>query len=387
MADNNTQHNCPLCGRPMNEGEKFCSNCKEIADTAYPKELLSDANLTEDHIKEHITKEEQIKENNLSKEKEENMEDAEEQVNSEADKKPAKSNKKSLIFLFVGIIVLIIVGGVSSYLRIQNRNTEETEINYWQQCLEENTPLSFSKYLAQYPEGKYSEQAYANIFALKEEERKKWNELRKAKNTEALISFLKDHPNTPYEREIRNSIDSLTWLRATETDTKEAYLAYIENARLGHYSGEHINFAQEKYDYLNQLKPVEGEELKEVKLVLTNFFKALSTTNTKDIQSLSDTVLTQFYESKHIDSKAIGDSIKASFKKNKIRSVSYTLLIDSLNIIKDNKEIYFIKAPVETTTTFTNRKQKKESEKYNLTIQLTKEKRIQSVEQESKNNK
>ncbi|WP_108821522.1 zinc ribbon domain-containing protein [Dysgonomonas sp. Marseille-P4361] len=387
MADDNTQHNCPLCGRPMNEGEKFCSNCKEIADTAYPEELLSDANLTEDQIKEHITEEEQIEENNLSKEEEKNKENDEAQVNAEADKKPAKSNKGTLIFLFVGIIVLVIVGGVSSYLRVQNRNTEETEINYWQQCLEENTPLSFSKYLAQYPEGKYSEQAYANIFALKEEERKKWNELRKAKNTEALISFLKDHPNTPYEREIRNSIDSLTWLRATETDTKEAYLAYIENARLGHYSGEHINIAQEKYAYLDQLKPIEGEELKEVKLVLTNFFKALSTTNTKDIQSLSDTVLTQFYGSKHIDSKAIGDSIKASFKKNKIRSVSYTLLIDSLNIIKDNKEIYFIKAPVETTTTFTNRKQKKESEKYNLTIQLTKEKRIQSVEQDSKNNK
>lgn len=390
MADNNDEKKCPLCGKHTKENEDFCENCREIANTAYPEELLT--KLEEDGIKiniktENKTEEIKTEDTSIPKEvikKENKEEEQESQIDSTPVQQPLKRKniKKTLIFFFLGLFILIGVGGIGSYFFVEIKNAEETEIGYWEKCLAENTPLAFSKYLVQYPEGKYSEQAYSNIIMLKEKERKEWEDLRKSKNVEALILFLKNNPNTPYDREIRHSIDSLTWETAIEKNTKEAYLAYIENAQLGHYLGEFINQAQQKFNYLDQLKTVEGEELKEIQKVYSNFFKALSSVNSKGIQNSTDTVLTKFYESSNQKNNTIADSIKASLKKNKIKSVTYTPITDSLVVTKDNQNIYYMSIPIQTTTIYSDRKKQKKNEKHSLNIQLNKEKQIQLVEKE-----
>ena len=68
----------------------------------------------------------------------------------------------------------MIVGVIGGYLRQQNLNTLATETAYWNKCIEENTPLGYSKYLVKYPEGKYSEEAYQKIVELRDNERKTW---------------------------------------------------------------------------------------------------------------------------------------------------------------------------------------------------------------------
>lgn len=371
MADNNNENKCPLCGKHKNEREGFCENCREIADTAYPEALLTKSEEIEDESEE-IESEEVY---SLGEEKENLIDTVTAPLPQEK-----KKGKKTLIFFFIGLFILIGVGGVGSYFFVEIKNAEETEIGYWEKCLAENTPLAFSKYLVQYPEGKYSEQAYSNILELKEKERNEWDSLRQAKNVVALISFLKEHPNTPYDREIRYSIDSLSWETTMAKNTKEAYLAYIENVQSGHYLGEFINQAQQKFNYLDQLKKVEGEELKEVQKRLSDFFKALSSVNNKDIQKLTDSVLFKFYESPDQKNKAIADSIKASLKKDKVRSVTYTLTADSLEVIKDSQYIYFASVPIQATITYIERKKQKKSDEYLLRIQLNKDKQIQSIE-------
>ncbi|MFV0420100.1 MAG: hypothetical protein ACK5KT_15390 [Dysgonomonas sp.] len=366
MADNESDYRCPLCGKEMNEEDNFCGDCREIADNSYPNELLANSAL-----------EEVIEEAEIITEAPVNT--VEESIDTPV-AAPPKSNKKLIIFVLVGALLLVLIGGVGSYIRIQTKNTEEAHDAYWNRCISENTPLAYSKYLVQYPEGKYSELAQNKIIELRESERKEWDKLRKKSNVEALFSFLKDHPDTPYSKEIRHVIDSLSWVATAEANTKEAYLAYIENSDLGRYSGEYIDLAQQRHDYLDQLKTIEGEELEEIAKKLNDFFKALSSVDSKDIQKVTAPVLNKFYKVRNQESTQIADSIKNSFKKDKVRKISYMPQTKAMEVIQDNKGIYFITLPMNTETTFTDRKKKKEEDRYILSIILNKEKLIQSVE-------
>lgn len=370
MADNDNDNRCPLCGKEMNEGEAFCGDCREIADNSYPYELLANSAL------EEVAEEADVV---VDATQEEIIEPEEDNVDS-ASARSSNSNKKLIIFVLIGALLIVLIGGIGSYVLIQNKNTEEAHEAYWNRCISENTPLSYSKYLVQYPEGKYSEQAQKKIMELREDERKAWDKLRKKSNVEALFTFLRDHPDTPYSKNIRHAIDSLSWIATAAANTKEAYLAYIENSNLGRYSGEYMDLAQKRYDYISQLKTIEGEELEEISKKLNDFFKALSSTDNKDIQKFSTPILDKFYKAQNQESKQIADSIKNSWKKDKIRKISYMPQTKSMEVIQDNKGICFITLPMNTETTFTDRKKKKESDKYTLSIKLDNDKLIQSVE-------
>lgn len=377
MADNDSVYKCPLCGKIMNEDEAFCSDCREIADSSYPNELLAVSEKIEVSLESKglgaVVSEEEVTEKD-------DVSDSEDEKKIDFNTSPPKNNKKLIVFVLVGAVLLVLIGGIGSYVLVQNKNAEETQDVYWNRCISENTPLSYSKYLVQYPEGKYSELAQTKMMELRASERKEWDKLRKTNNREALFTFLKDHPDTPYSRDIRQVIDSLSWIAASETNTKEAYLAYIENSKLGRYSGEHVDRAQQKYDYLNGLKAVEGDDLNKINEIIEAFFKALSSVNSKNIQKLTVPQLGEFYGSQQQKNELIADSINNSLKKNKIRRVSYLPDTKIMEAIQDNKGIYFITLPVIVETTFIDRKRKKEEKKYTVNIELNNEALIRSVD-------
>lgn len=368
MSDNDN-NKCPLCGKETQEDEIFCRDCQEIAHNSYSEELLA-------YEESSVTPIDEVAEERTTDETELN---ADEQEDTDIKYESfSKRNKKSLIFLGIGLFILILVGAAGSYIRILNKNTEETEIAYWNRCIEDNTPLGYSKYLVQYPEGKFSEEAYRKITELRDNERKSWEKLRSSNDLDALFAYLTDHPDTPYIREIRKAIDSLGWLKTKKDNTADAYLAYLENVKLERFNGEYQGLAQERYDYLSQLKTLEGKELNEVKKIVSEFFKALSANNSKEIQKLSTDTLLRFYTSSQYISKNIVDSLKAAQKKDKIKNTLYSPLTDSIEAILDNKGICFISIPVKEEITYTDRKKKKEHLQSVLNIELN-NKRVQTV--------
>lgn len=360
---------CPLCGKETNEDELFCRDCQEIAQNSYSEELLAHNETTEN--KEQPTPTE--------------WSDKEPEIQEETPPLKHRSNKKGIIFVIVGSLLMLLIGGAGSYIFLQNKNTEETEIRYWNQCIEENTPLGYSKYLVQYPDGKFSEEAQNKIRELRESERKEWEKLRNSNDIDALFSFLTDHPETPYTREIRHAIDSLSWIRTVKDNTADAYLAYIENVDIGRFSGEYQVKAQERYDYLSQLKTVEGEDLNNIKKAVEKFFKSVSDTDEKDLNKIIVPTLAQFYTAHNQSSKMIIDSIKSDHKKNKIKHISYTPIIDSIEVILDNKGIYFITLPMKQEKTFTERKKKKEELNYAIQMEMNNKKLFQTVYKATKN--
>lgn len=366
---------CPLCGKDTQKDETFCRDCQEIAHNSFSEELLDDKKSPITEFNDQVAIEPLIEKEH--KEQETTNQDISEQTDRDTESF-SKRNKKSLIFIGVGIFFLILVGAVGSYIRILNKNTEETEIAYWNKCIEENTPLGYSKYLVQYPEGKFSDDAYRKITELRNNERKSWEGLRNSMDIDALFSYLTDHPSTPYVREIRKAIDSLGWIKTQEDNTASAYLAYLENVKLERFNGEYQSLAQERYDYLSQLKTLEGDELNEVKKIVTDFFKALSTSNGKEIQKLATDTLNKFYASHSFLSKNIIDSLKASYKNENIKGSIFSPVTDSIEAILDNKGICFISLPIEQEITYTDRKKKKEHLQSVIHIEL-KNQKIQTL--------
>jgi len=374
MADNDNDNKCPLCGKNTTEGEAFCRDCQEIAQNAYPDELLTHheiEEILESEGEELIEAEEQLKEElNINHD----VPESENPIN-----KQGKSSKGLYIFFGVCLGLLIAVGIYSSYNFVEKRNREGAENNYWNQCIEENTPLAYSKYLVQYPDGEYSNEAGNKIRELRESERKEWEKLRNSNNVDALFSFLTDHPETPYTREILHVIDSLSWIITSKDNTAASYLAYLDNVKLGRYSGEYQALAQQRYDYLSQLKAIEGEELNQVKAVLDQFFKSLSSLDTKSLSKTVPDTIGVFYKSVNRTSKLIVDSLKADIKTRKLKSVTYSFHFDAVEAIQDNKGTYFISLPVIEEFTFRDRKKKKEAIKYNTKIELTDKKLVRSI--------
>ena len=371
MADNDNR--CPLCGKSTNEGETFCGDCQEIAQNAYPEELLYNKDDSESmFIEEEKAEDTSYNEKPIENSVEENLKRV----------SLSKSNKKLFVFVAIGLVFMLLLG--IGGLFVKNKDEEATESRYWNKCIEENTPLSYSKYLVHYPEGRYSNEAQNKIMQLREQERNEWESLRKSGNVDALFSFLADHPQTPYERRIKHVVDSLSWLQAIEQNTPDAYQAYLDNVKIGRYAGEYEDVAKQKYEYLSQLKVIEGDELKNVEKVLSDFFKALSSVNNKDIQKSSASVLLKFFDMQNQPNIVIADSIKADLKLKKIKSVSYKLPSDFPEVIKDNKGVYFTSLLIKTETTFTDRKKKKEISEHAFNIELNGEKQIRAVYQKEK---
>ncbi|GHV41573.1 hypothetical protein FACS1894179_09760 [Bacteroidia bacterium] len=365
MSGNDTRK-CPLCGKNTTGEEVFCRDCQEIAQDSYSEEFLVR------EYNEDIQEQEEIISSPEMLEKEPDVYD-------EKSLSVDKGNKKGRFFLVAGLILILLIGGAGTYYYLQDKKAKETEVSYWNQCIDENTPQGYSKYLLQYPDGRFGEEARSKIVELHEKEQKEWEKLRETNDVDALFSFLTDHPETPYVREIRHSIDSLSWLKTISDNTADSYLAYLENIKIGRFAGEYQTKAQERYDYLSQLRPVEGEELTRIKKEIAGFFKSLSDTNEKDLAKRMLPTLAEFYDAQNQSSKNIIESIKSEFKKNKIRSISYTPVADSIEAIVDNKGIYFITLPVKEEKNYTDQKKKKEISEYVLNLEIDNNKRLQTV--------
>lgn len=379
-------HQCPLCGKETVEDEVFCRECQEIAQNSYPadfftnnKEISFTQGLTSTATENNISQTDSILE-----EQEDNTVIADAIIIPASATTKIKSNKKIYLFFGIGLLVLIAVGAIGSYLFIQNKEARETEENYWNTCIIENTPTSYSKYLVQYPEGIFSIEAQKRIVDLRKKEEAEWKEVKKTTDINKYLAFLTDHPNTPYAGAIKNAMDSLSWAEASSVNTADAYKAYIDNINLGYFTGNYQPLAQERYDYLSQLKTLDGDELKAVRKLIDDMFKSLSSRKYKDIKSAMAPVLNNFYGSKNVPSEALTSMLETKIKQQQIKDIIYTPDTDSSEIILDNRGIYFTDLPVARQIIYKDRKKKKENTVHNIHLELDKNKKVIALYENSK---
>ena len=367
MSDNK----CPLCGKDVIEGEAFCRDCQEIANSSLSVELLS--------IEEKIIIVEETTEEVIIIENAKQEEPIFIAKQEDAIQKIPNSSKKKITLIISIIAVCLLIGGIGFYLYQKDKKVNEAEISFWDNCIEKNTPVAYSNYLVQYPEGQFSEQAHQKIRTLREQETKEWDELKTRGDINAYSAFLIDHPDTPHAGAIRSAMDSLGWVAALNENTAAAYQAYLDNVKLGAFTGDYQPLAQEKYDYLSQLRTIDGGELTAVKKTVTDFFKLLSSEKYDDLKEAMAPTLINFFDVENKSRDVITASIEADIKERKIKDMTYTTSADITDVIQDNKGIYFMEIPVVREITYSGRKRKQEATKLTLHIELNKDKKLQTL--------
>lgn len=381
---NNKQ--CPLCGRLVDDEDSFCEECRNHVDNQYRTDLLAKDD-SEEQVDQIVDKDEVYSEDET--EVKESV-DSQIEVVEESISKPKKLSKSS-IYLLIGCILLLIGGGFYGVKVFEKRKAIEKEDLYWNQCITENTPEGYAKYLLTFQNGRYVDDANARIREIRNAEDEAWDNLRKSSDINDFYAYLGKNPNTPHIRQIKFLMDSLTWVVTIQQNTTEAYTAYLENVKLGNLSGNYVDIAQDKYTYLSQIKTLEGASLDSLKVEVDNLFTTLSENNPKLLLKLFASEVAYNKPDSIISSTVAVSEIEQERKKLGIRELTYlpqeeTLIgkVDNnnvlfLNILVDRKIVYDTKIKVGKKTEY---KQELLTDTFN--IELNKNKQIQSILVKSK---
>lgn len=370
---------CPLCGKPVNDSNDFCEDCRQMAKDEFPNYLLSEKESDEISTQDVSLYADEIGEN---KDLEPDTTDPnyallmQKKLSSE---KARKSRKKSLIIFFIGLILLVVIGAAGSYIFKQEKEAKTFEVAFWNECAKENTPLSYSKYLVRFPNGQFNAQAEERILNLRKEEQDAWNSLQEITSINAYMAFNEKYPKSPYTSLVVYKIDSLAWLQAKKANTTDAYKLYLQKVDSGIYIGKFAPNATKEYEYINQLKEVQGKALNDIKREMKDLAKFLSSGKYESASRLMEPILINYIGIKNKETKTIFDDIKKYNKENKIKSIIYTFETDSIKVFQDNNNIFLFDMPISKQTTFTDKNKKSEKNEYILRIELNSKKQVQSV--------
>lgn len=367
MSENKT---CPLCGKTIKDSEEFCEECYDHMEHQYTTDFLEESQVESDDVANEEP----------SGTVHDGAEGAEIEKGAEQslpEPKKKKGLSKAVIFVLIGCVALVAVGVIGSVKVMQQRQSEENEVMFWNNCVDENTPLSYSKYLVTYQNGKFADEANERIRAIRQTEIDTWEKLKRSSDINAFYTYISENPKTPYMTQIRNIMDSLSWLSTSKDDTADTYKAYLENVKLGNISGQHVDEAKERYQYLSTISVVEGAALSSLKLDINDFYKKLAQNNQKDL--LKEFAPSVFYYTAQMPSTQVVARITKERKDNKVKKITYTLVEESVYAKKDNKGTFFIELTVKSETSFNIRKKKDENQTSNLVMELDSVKQVRLI--------
>lgn len=364
---------CPFCGKPIREEENICEECKDHMDHQYATDFLDDDQIN------YSSKDMSVEPDNTEPvpQIEDKPEENTEGVPLPEEPRRRSKMSKGIIFLIVGSAILVVIGVIGALDIAQSRNSEATQEAFWMKCVEENTPLSYSKYLVRYPEGNFAAEAEKRIRDSREAEIQAWEKLRKSSDINAFYAYLSENPNTPHIDQIHEIMDSLSWNTTLKDNTADAYKAYMENANLGNITGAHKDEAKEKYDYLSQIVVLSGASLESLKIDLTTFFKKLTENKPKDL--LKEFPPKAFYYTAEMSSTEIVASISKKYADEKIKKITYTLKPESILAKQDNKGVIFVELSIEKEIDYNIKKKKSDKLTQNLLLEMNNDKLVQSI--------
>lgn len=370
---------CPLCGKPLEEGRDVCAECKTHIDYQYTTHLLDNesSETSSDGDSEEPTPTADFIQDQQSDRVGSSLSDLE-----TGETKSSTKISKGILFLIIGSVVLLIVGVIGALNIAQTRESEAAQEALWANCVEENTPLAYSKYLVRYPNGTFVEESEKRIRESRQVEIDAWEKLRKSSDMNVFYTYLSQNPNTPHLDQIHLILDSLTWITTLKDNTMDAYKAYIENVNRGTITGIHLDEAKERYDYLSQIVVLSGTPLDRLRLDLTDFFKILSENNPKNVLKVfSPTV---FYYSSEMSSTAVVAAISQKYTDDKILKITYSFDPLSLLAKRDNKGIIFVDLTIEKEVAYSVKKKKNDKLTENLLLEIAPNKLVQSVKLKKK---
>ncbi len=141
-----------------------------------------------------------------------------------------KRKRKQVLTYATGFgIIALIIGSVFLYKFVK-------ENNVWKAAVNENTTISYQKYLRLYPEGRFFSEASSK------KEDLIWEEANKSNNPAELYNYLSDYPNGKYS-------DEANWNISKSINNVRGFISYLTNSN----SKEYLSNAKEEVIAKNYL--------------------------------------------------------------------------------------------------------------------------------------
>ncbi|MFT4072829.1 MAG: hypothetical protein QM654_13020 [Dysgonamonadaceae bacterium] len=358
---------CPLCGKEISsDKEKFCDDCLEINRKS---DIFISNVYSQD--KDDATK---------SAEEKALIQSAEDELGI-----TQKNKRRKITWILVSITLLLsISAGGTYYWYHQSVETQQQELNCWNEALKINTTKAYLKYIQLYPEGTYLKEAQTYIVQINQEMQKRWNSISRSGNEEELKAFITQYGDSPYKQNACLLLDSLAWADVCKINTQEAYKSYIDRTAKKQLNGVYLGLAQDKYNYFSQMEFVGGDEWKTASSKIEHFFQSISTNSLNELNNLLSPMVDNFFGTKNINSNQASASFGSYLRSKNISSITYELNQEDIKIQKDSQGNYFVTIPVIKNVNFTksslNGRQQAEYE-----MSLDNQMRIKTVSEKSSN--
>lgn len=313
---------CPLCGNSKTGEGLFCPDCTEKLNSEYevgvpksekgepnsgvendetpnestestaPTEEESEVEAPQSKIEERakVVPAPSFDKRAWKRQREDKRSDSEKSYYELSKEK--KSTKAITITIVIALLIVALIGGL--YIYNNNVKSDNIERSIWETTKRENTLDAYLAYMNEYPQGNFSDEAYNNILEIKSRESEEFENLKTSENSSEFISFLEQHPNSPYERRVRSRLDSLVWQSSLKENTAEAYSSYINRTNSQEIQGYYIGEAEKRLKMLNQSTPIDGGDLEHIKSAVNGFFVGISTKSKATLGEHLASVVTRY---------------------------------------------------------------------------------------------
>lgn len=326
---------CPLCGDSKADNSLFCLDCTEKLNNEYEVDVPA-SEKTEEVIEPNIDNNEEDNADSNSEEREEELfqSEIEEQTTErnikilpapsfdkkawrkqredkrsdseksyyELSKEGKKKGVLAKVFVFIFLIGAILVG---LYIYNSDVKSDNLERSKWELAERANTVDAYLDYMNEYPQGKFSDEAYKSMLTLKNRETEAWENLKISENTIEFTDFLKQYPQSPYQRMVKDRLDSLVWKTSVNENSIEGYTDYIDRTNSNEILGTYIGEAKKRFKMLDQSTPIDGGDLEQIRVAVEGFFVALSTQSEAALSEYIAPVMVRYKDNRNLQSKEL----------------------------------------------------------------------------------
>lgn len=350
--------NCPLCGENIADKSLFCPKCTDKLNNEYELDVPASEKTEANAEKKKIdARQSDYEKGKTAKEFPESKLDQKAWKRQRVDER-SKSDKTyyelskekkggKVVFFLSALFALVLALIVGLYIYNKDVKSDNLERSKWEIAQRINSVDSYLMYMDEFPQGTYVDEAYTYLLALKNEETEAFQNLMTSENRVEFSAFFEQYPESPYERKVRNRLDSLIWQSSLKENSSESYLDYINRTSSKEITGDYIGEAQKRFEMLNQATPIDEADLEQIKTTVGGFFIGISTLSHTALSEYLAPVIIRYNNETNLQIEEMIGRLMLQASKASAKSFRFDAEVMNLQYIKMENGMYEVNVPVQ----------------------------------------